>query len=149
MISGQPSALATLETCAEELYARAYAADPLPATLIESLRRLPYLADAIKFAARLAAIDGRQLPPAIASLTSDLDPRPFISDVEAIDMLQRGVRCQIEKRRSQESISEYQAAQMAHRLTSCLEAIDRAVPDYGRAREAYAAYQAAQEGERS
>lgn len=65
--------------------------------------------------------------------------RTTIPDVEALDMVKRGVDAEIQKNLDKRSIDKAAAVKLQQRLGEFLGKVDAAVPEYGKARQQYAA----------
>jgi hypothetical protein len=60
-----------------------------------------------------------------------------VPDVEALDMVKRGIDAHIEKNLARNSIDKAAAVKLQQRLDQFLTKVDAAVPEYGQARAAY------------
>lgn len=65
------------------------------------------------------------------------DVHETVPDVEALDMVKRGIDAHIEKNLARNSIDKAAAVKLQQRLGQFLAKVDAAVPEYGQARAAY------------
>lgn len=154
-------------TQANQHYADAYAHGNVDDASIDEMLKLPYFKDAYGFAKNLAKLEGRQLPQRLVQVVEkgELPKNPGgfsdeqwaaslkgsgvkapdkitetmqeVPDVEALDMVKRGIDAQIQKNLNRNSIDKAAAVKLQARLEQFLSKIDAAVPEYGKARAAY------------